>query len=100
MPYKVPLENSHDPLYETMKAKAYHLAETVTAHTHITAASKGYKDLWDMIMSDSDHERQFFFLTMLDKVLTEPQRQILLDGLAKQYQGCAGWLDYVDRENP
>lgn len=95
---RVRLENSQDPLYENLKGKAYHLAETITGHTHITAASKGFKDLWDMIMSDSDHVRQYMFLTQLHTVLSEPQRQILLDGLARQYQNCDGWLAYVDRE--
>lgn len=95
---RVRLANSHDPLYENLKGKAYHLAETITAHTHITAKAKGFEDLWDMIMSDSDHVRQFTFLTQLHTVLSESQRQILLDGLAKQYQDCDGWLAYVDRE--
>jgi len=29
---------------------------------------------------------------------SEPQRQILLDGMAKEYAGTEGWMAYVDRE--
>lgn len=98
MTNRVHLEHSQDALYEMMKAKAYPLAETITAHTHVTANAKGYKDLWDMVMSDSDDVRQYSFLMTLDTVLSEKQRRILLDGLAKQYQHCEGWLAYVERE--
>ena len=100
MPKRIHLANSYDPLYETLKGKAYHLAETVTGHTHITAHAKGFEDLWAMIMADSDHIRQYNFLAHLPRELSDKQRPILLDGLARQYQNCKGWMDYVDRENP
>lgn len=91
-------EKRYDPLYNVMKMRAYHLVETITGHTHKTAADKGFRDLWDMVMSDSDHARQYFFLAHLPNFLSESQRQILLDGLALEYQGCKDWMTYVDRE--
>lgn len=80
-------------LYRVMKGKAYRLAETIIASNH-----QG-EDLLETIMSDSDHTRQPVFLSMLPQVIpAEAHRQILLDGLAREYAGLNGWMAYVERE--
>lgn len=80
-------------LYHIMKGKAYRLAETIIAPKH-----QG-EDLLRTIMSDSDHNRQPVFLSMLPQVMpAEAHRQILLDGLAREYAGVDGWIAYVERE--
>jgi hypothetical protein len=80
-------------LYPIMKGKAYRLAETI-----IAPKSQG-QDLLKTIMSDSDHTRQAAFLTMLPQVIpAEAHRQILLDGMAREYAGVDSWLAYVERE--
>ena len=80
-------------LYRIMKGKAYRLAETIIASKH-----QG-EDLLQTIMSDSDHTRQPLFLSMLPQVIpAEAHRQILLDGLAREYAGVEGWMAYVERE--
>lgn len=80
-------------LYRVMKGKAYRLAETIIAPKH-----QG-EDLLATIMSDSDHNRQPSFLSMLPQVIpAEAHRQILLDGLAREYAGVDGWMAYVKRK--
>jgi hypothetical protein len=80
-------------LYPIMKGKAYRLAETIIAPKH-----QG-EDLLATIMSDSDHSCQAFFLTMLPQhIPAEAHRQILLDGMAREYAGLDGWMAYVERE--
>ncbi|WP_316197812.1 hypothetical protein [Bradyrhizobium sp. SZCCHNS2002] len=80
-------------LYRIMKGKAYRLAETIIAPKH-----QG-EDLLQTIMSDSDHSRHPLFLSMLPQVIpAEAHRQILLDGLAREYAGVDGWMAYVERE--
>jgi hypothetical protein len=50
-------------------------------------------------MADSDNPYQPFFLTHLPTVIPEEKdRQILLDGLAREYADLEGWMAYVDRE--
>lgn len=52
------------------------------------------------IMSDSDHARMPMFLGLLPSAIpAEAHRQILLDGMAREYAGADGWMAYVDREN-
>ncbi len=80
-------------LYHIMKGKAYRLAETIIAPKYQD------EDLLKTIMSDSDDSRQPLFLSMLPQVIpTEAHRQILLDGLAREYAGGGGWMAYVERE--
>lgn len=85
-------------LYSKLKGKVYGLACTTTSKDNPAAQKEGFSDVFDLIMSDSDHNRQAFFLMMLPHQLSEKQRQILLDGMAKEYQNCEGWMAYVDRE--
>ncbi len=74
-----------------MKGKAYRLAETIIAPKY-----QG-EDLLATIMSDSDHNRQALFLVMLPQAIpAEAHRQILLDGMAREYAGVDGWMAYVD----
>lgn len=87
-----------DELYDVMKRKAYALASSVTGTSNTDAKAAGYEDLWDLLMTDSDHPRQSMFLMGLPHVLSEKQRRILLDGLAREYTDADGWLDYVRRE--
>jgi hypothetical protein len=80
-------------LYPIMRGKAYRLAETIIAPKH-----QG-EDLLATIMSDSDDNRQALFLRMLSQTIpAEAHRQILLDGMAREYAGVDGWTAYVDRE--
>ncbi|UEM08437.1 hypothetical protein J4G43_026975 [Bradyrhizobium barranii subsp. barranii] len=80
-------------LYPIMKGKAYRLAESIIAPKH-----QG-EDLLATIMSNRDHTRHVAFLTMLPTVIpADAHRQILLDGLAREYAGVDSWMAYVDRE--
>ena len=77
----------------TLKGKAYRLAETIIAPKHHG------EDLLRTIMSDSDYSRQPLFLSMLPQVIpAEAHRQILLDGLAREYAGADNWMAYVESE--
>jgi hypothetical protein len=76
-----------------MKGKAYRLAQVIIAPKY-----EG-EDLLKTIMKDSDGPCQANFLTMLPQhIPAEAHRQILLDGMAKEYAGVEGWMAYVDRE--
>lgn len=80
-------------LYAIMRGKAYRLAETIIAPKY-----QG-EDLLKTIMSDSDDSRLPLFLMMLPQhIPAEAHRQILLDGMAKQYAGVENWMAYVARE--
>ncbi len=69
------------------------LAETIIAPKHHG------EDLLGTIMSDSDDSRQPLFLSMLPQVIpAEAHRQILLDGLAREYAGADNWMAYVESE--
>lgn len=81
-------------LYTIMKGKAYRLAQTI-----IAPKFQG-EDLLKTIMSDSNHACMPTFLAMLPSTIpAEAHRQILLDGLAREYAGVENWMAYVDREN-
>ena len=80
-------------LYSIVRGKTYRLAKTIIAPKHQS------EDLLATIMSDSDHPRQVLFLTMLPQAIpAEAHRQILLDGMAREYAGVDGWMAYVERE--
>ena len=80
-------------LYPIMKGKAYRLAQSI-----IAPREQG-EDLLATIMSDSDHTRQAAFLMLLPRHMpSEAHRQILLDGLAREYAGLDCWMAYVDLE--
>jgi hypothetical protein len=85
-------------LYSITKGKAYSLACVVSGRDNASAKTEGYKDVFDLIMSDSDHPRQPHFMTGLMSAMPEGHRQILLDGLAREYAGLDGWMQYVDWE--
>jgi hypothetical protein len=76
----------------------YGAAQIATSRTNPDAQAEGFRDVFDLIMSDSDHSRQPVFLGLVGKALSDDQRKILLDGMAKEYAGCDGWLAYIDRE--
>lgn len=48
-----------------------------------------HKDVFDVIMSESDHQHQLMFLRLLPAHLNGEAYQFLLVDLAKEYQGCA-----------
>jgi hypothetical protein len=80
-------------LYAIMRGKAYRLAETI-----ISPKYQG-EDLLKTIMSDSDDSRLASFMMMLPPhIPAEAHRQILLDGMAKEYAGVENWMAYVARE--
>jgi len=85
-------------LYGIMKGKAYGLATITCGRNNAEAKTEGYRDVFDLLMSDSDHPRQSQFLLQLQSILPEGHRVILLDGLAKEYAGLSGWQEYVERE--
>jgi hypothetical protein len=85
-------------VYEVVKGRAYGLAQIVTGRSNQEAIQEGFRDVFDLLMSDSDNARQQQFLIQLPSHFTEGHRQILLDGLAKEYAGVEGWLAYVDKE--
>jgi hypothetical protein len=88
-----------DNLYSMLKGRAYYTAITATGRSNADAQASGFKDVYDLLMSDSDHPRQAGFLTLLtDDIMPEGHRRILLDGMAKEYAGVEGWLQYVERE--
>lgn len=80
-------------LYPIMKGRAAGLAKTVA-----TPRWQG-DDVFAAIMSDSDHPRQAQFLMMLpDHMPSEKHRQILLDGLAREFGNAENWKSYVERD--
>lgn len=89
---------ANTPLYEALKGQAYEIAQVAASRGNAEAKTEGYRDVYHMIMSDSDHPRQQAFLMMLESQLSEKQRIVLLDGLANEYAGLDGWMSYVDRE--
>jgi hypothetical protein len=85
--------------YPVLKGRVYYLAQAVTCCTDYDARLHGYRDAFDMIMSDSSHPRQDHFLAGVAQELPhESQHKMLLDGLAKEYAGLADWAAYVSRE--
>lgn len=79
-----------------MKGKVHPLARIVV---NSSDEQKNGGDLFATLMSDSDHPRQQHFLRLLPSYLpAEGHRQILLDGLAREYAGVADWMAYVDLE--
>ncbi len=83
-------------LYAIMKGKAHPLARVVVNGSE---EKDNGGDLFATIMSDSDHPRQQHFLRLLSSYIpAEGHRQILLDGLAREYAGVDGWLAYIDLE--
>lgn len=85
-------------LYAVLKGRVYSEACIHSGHTNESAKIAGFKDVYDVIMSDSDHDRQPNFLMNMMQVLTDGHRQVLLDGLAREYAGVDGWMAYVARE--
>ena len=81
-------------LYPIVKGKAYRLAQTLMVPKH-----RG-EDLLATIMSDSDHARVPLFLVHLPEAIpAEAHRQVLLNGMAREYAGVDGWMAYVERKN-
>jgi hypothetical protein len=85
-------------LYSVVKGRAYALAATASGKSNADAKGAGFTDVFDYIMSDSDHPRQVAFLMALPDLMPEGHRIILLDGMAKEYAGLDGWMTYVDRK--
>jgi hypothetical protein len=57
-------------------------------------------DLFGLLMSDSDSLlfQQFFIELFQEDSIADKDRRLLLDGLAQEYPGCRGWLDYTAQE--
>ena len=79
-------------LYSITKGKAYSLACIVSGRNNAEAKTEGFKDVFDLIMSDSGRSRQAHFLLQLTPLMAEGHRKILLDGLAREYAGLDGWM--------
>jgi hypothetical protein len=85
-------------LYEVLKGRAYPLVQITTGRSNPEAVEAGYEDVYDLLMSDSDHPRQQQFLLMLPQEFSEGHRKVLLDGFAQEYAGVDDWMAYIDRE--
>lgn len=87
-------------LYGIMKGRSYGVAQVASGCSNAEAQARGFADLFEMIMSDSDHARQATFLLLLPSTIpAEVHRRILLDGMAKEYVDCEDWMAYADKEN-
>lgn len=84
-------------LYKTLKADTYGFVCHCTGSNNHAAESAGYADVYDLLMSDAAHLRVKHFLAQLadETGINESQREVLLDGLATEYRGCAGWMEFV-----
>jgi hypothetical protein len=89
--------SNQNDLYTIAKGKAYALAELVSGASNEDARRGGYRDVFDFIMSDSEHSRYTAFVKSIGDVLPEGNRKILLDGLAREYAGVDGWGAFVER---
>lgn len=85
-------------LYQVLKGRAYEYAQLAAGRGNTEAQAAGRRDVYDLIMSDSDHPRQTAFLTHIHREMPEGHRRVLLDGLAREYAGVDGWMEYVARE--
>jgi hypothetical protein len=82
----------NDDMYTITRKKAYSFAAVVTGEIDPDK-------VWAKIMKDSDSNEQAMFLMGLTEHLpSEKHRQILLDGLAKEFTSCKGWMEYVKQE--
>lgn len=87
-------------LYGIMKGRSYGIAQIASDCSNAEAQARGFADLFEMIMSDSDHARQATFLLLLPSTIpAEAHRRILLDGMAKEYADCEDWMDYAGKDN-
>jgi hypothetical protein len=86
-------------VYDGLKGVTYDWATACAKRTNPDAQTDGFKDVFDLIMSDSDHARQSSFLMGLSGFITTDQSKVLLDGLAREYAGLEGWMAYVERES-
>ncbi len=81
-----------------MKGRAYAVAQVATGCTNNDAQARGFKDVFELLMSDSDHDRQAMFLTLSPSTFPlEEHRRVLLDGLASQYGHADNWMAYVEQ---
>ena len=62
-------------VYEVVKGRAYGLAQIVTGRSNQEAIQEGFRDVFDLLMSDSDNARQQQFLIQLPSHFTEGHRQ-------------------------
>lgn len=85
--------------YPMLKGRVYYLAQAVTCCTDYDARLHGYRDAFDMILSDGSHPRQAHFLVGVAQELPhEVQHKMLLDGLAQEYAGLDDWAAYAGRQ--
>ena len=83
--------------YITVKADIVGFVCQCTGSNHHAAESAGYVDVYDLLMSDAAHLRVKHFLARMaeETSISESQRAVLLDGLAAEYFGCAGWTEFI-----
>lgn len=84
------------PLYEALKGQAYATLATLASCDHGKAASKGYKDGWQMLLDKHEENEMTVFCTALPNVMSAPQAKLLLDGLAREYTQFSNWLAFVE----
>jgi hypothetical protein len=87
-------------LYSVLKEQAYGAAQVTAGCGNSEAHIKGFIDVFDLIMSNSNHSRQPTFLGLLPEIIpSEGDRQVLLDGMAREYAGLNDWAAYVDQQS-
>jgi hypothetical protein len=97
-PKKAGAVTSPQDVYRNLKARAYGAARLTSGCGDREAQSKGYADVFDMIMSNSSHSRQTTFVALLPTIFAEKECQDLLDGMAWEYVKLEKWATYLSLE--
>lgn len=86
--------------YEVLKGRSYGIAQIASGCSNGEAQAKGFADVFGMVVSDSDHARQASFLLLLSSTVpVKAHRQIILDGMAREYANSDSWMAYVEKES-
>ena len=83
--------------YNALKRRAYGAAIVTSGCGDAEAQASGFKDVFALIMSDSAHSRQATFVTLLPTILSDSERRLLLDAMARDYAGAKDWDAYLAR---
>ncbi|TCZ58725.1 hypothetical protein [Roseicella aquatilis] len=85
-------------LYQALKGSAHFFACEATGSDDRIAAKEGRRDVYDLLLADTDADSVPVFLSLLmDAIPCQDQRRLLLDGLAREYAGVPGWTSYAER---
>ena len=90
------MTDNTSPTYHACKGLAYPTLATIASCDHIKAKARGYSDGWKMLLDKHDGNEMALFCINLPNALSEAQRQVLLDGLAREYTEFSSWLEFAD----